>query len=291
MRKTPVLEPDISNILPPALYIVATPIGDPNDLSDRAKRILRDCDLILSEDTRITRQLLKKFDIKTRLISFNANSENGKAPWALELISKGHALALVSDAGTPGISDPGRKVVDLALNQQINVISIPGPSALTAALSVSGFPASRSLFIGFLPTRRSARVESLRKALAHEGTLILFEAPHRIPDLASSLDKMADGRKIAIVKELTKQFEYLVRLEAGHFQDWIEENPDRIRGEFVVLIGPRSIKKPQMDLDVDHLLIVLGRELPPSKAAAICSEITGLSKKTLYQKLTASSNR
>ena len=281
----------INSILPPALHVVATPLGNPDDLSERAKYTLRHCDIILAEDTRITKQLLHYFDIDGRIISFNAHSESGKTAKALEAISCGQALALVVDAGTPGISDPGQFIVNQAFEMGISVIPIPGPSALTTALSVSGFPASQSLFVGFLPAKAGSRREALRESLRNKGTIIFYESPHRIRDLASQLDEIAVGRTILIAKELTKKFEYLVRVPAGQFSQWLDKNSERIRGEFVILVGPKHHVESFISLDVNYLLAVLARELPPSKAASLCAELTGVPKRILYQKLTVSSDQ
>jgi len=250
--------------------------------------ILRGVDLILAEDTRVTGQLLKSVGVETRMISLNAHSEAGKAPRALESLRAGESLALVSDAGTPAISDPGRFLVEACHAEGLPVIPIPGPSALAAALSVSGLPASPSHFIGFLPSKGGARQTELELALAWPGTVILYEAPHRIEDLADRLDQCALCRQVVFARELTKAYEQVVCVTAGQCLDWFTRNPDRIRGEFVVLVGPRSHASATTDLNVEKLLSVLSRELPPSKAASIAAELTGLAKRDLYRQLTQS---
>lgn len=256
------------------------------DLAPRAQHVLRTVSCIFAEDTRVTGHLMKALGIQGKLVSLNAHTEIAKTPRVIETIASGEAVALVSDAGTPAISDPGRILVDAALDAHLRVIPIPGPSALAAALSVSGLPAAPCHFIGFLPSKGGARGNALQSALAWPGTLVLYEAPHRIADLGARLDSMAPGRKVVIARELTKTFEQVVRVDAGQCTDWIESNPDKIRGEFVVMVGPAIGSSGKTDLDVDRLLAVLGRELPPSKAASLCAEVTGLPKRTLYQQLT-----
>jgi 16S rRNA (cytidine1402-2'-O)-methyltransferase len=278
-----------ANTLPSALYVVAMPIGQWGDLSPRAIDVLGDVDVILAEDTRVSGQILKSVGVLTRMVSLNAHSEAGKADRVIESLESGQSLALISDAGTPGISDPGRLLVDKVVENGFQVIPVPGPSALTAALSVSGFPAAPSHFFGFLSTKSSARNQELDRALSLYGTLIFYEAPHRIVDFAERLDQKALGRKILFARELTKTHEQLIRVVAGECADWFAENPDRIRGEFVVLVGPANTERTQSSVDADQILRVLTRELPPSKAAAIAAELTGIPKRILYRQLTGGS--
>ena len=275
-----------SSTLPPALYVVATPIGNFNDLSARAIEILKTVSLILAEDTRVTGQLLKAVGVKTRTISFNAYSEAGKIPRVIDWLRTGESAALVSDAGTPAISDPGRLLIERLHEADLPVIAIPGPSALAAALSISGLPSNPCHFIGFLPAKGGARQKALDVGLGWPGTLVLYEAPHRITDLAGRLDQSAVGRKVVFARELTKTHEQLVRVDAGECADWFLNNPDRIRGEFVVLVGPNDSGESSYELNAAKLLAVLARELSPSKAASVCAELTGIPKRELYQKLT-----
>ena len=277
------------NTLPSAFYVVAMPIGQWGDLSPRAIDVLGDVDVILAEDTRVSGQILKSVGVLTRMVSLNAHSEAGKADRVIESLESGQSLALISDAGTPGISDPGRLLVDKVVENGFQVIPVPGPSALTAALSVSGFPAAPSHFFGFISTKSSARNQELERALSLCGTLIFYEAPHRIVDFAERLDKKALGRKVLFARELTKTHEQLIRVVAGECADWFAENPDRIRGEFVVLVGPANTERTQSSVDADQILRVLTRELPPSKAAALASELTGIPKRVLYRQLTGGS--
>jgi 16S rRNA (cytidine1402-2'-O)-methyltransferase len=262
------------------------PIGQWGDLSPRAIDVLGHVDVILAEDTRVSGQILKSVGVSTRMVSLNAHSEAGKADRVIESLESGQSLALISDAGTPGISDPGRLLVDKVVENGFQVIPVPGPSALTAALSVSSFPAAPSHFFGFISTKSSARDQDLDRALSLDGTLIFYEAPHRIVDFAERLDQKALGRKVLFARELTKTHEQLIRVVAGGCADWFAANPDRIRGEFVVLVGPANTERTPSRVDADQILRVLTRELPPSKAAAIAAELTGIPKRILYRQLT-----
>ena len=262
------------------------PIGQWGDLSPRAIDVLGHVDVILAEDTRVSGQILKSVGVSTRMVSLNAHSEAGKADRVIESLESGQSLALISDAGTPGISDPGRLLVDKVVENGFQVIPVPGPSALTAALSVSSFPAAPSHFFGFISTKSSARDQDLDRALSLDGTLIFYEAPHRIVDFAERLDQKALGRKVLFARELTKTHEQLIRVVAGGCADWFVANPDRIRGEFVVLVGPANTQRSPSSVDADQILRVLTRELPPSKAAAIAAELTGIPKRILYRQLT-----
>ena len=275
-----------ANTLPSALYVVAMPIGQWGDLSPRAIDVLGHVDVILAEDTRVSGQILKSVGVSTRMVSLNAHSEAGKADRVIESLESGQSLALISDAGTPGISDPGRLLVDKVVENGFQVIPVPGASALTAALSVSSFPAAPSHFFGFISTKSSARDQDLDRALSLDGTLIFYEAPHRIVDFAERLDQKALGRKVLFARELTKTHEQLIRVVAGGCADWFAANPDRIRGEFVVLVGPANTERTPSSVDADQILRVLTRELPPSKAAAIAAELTGIPKRILYRQLT-----
>ena len=281
-----VIQDQTTNTLTSALYIVAMPIGNWEDLSNRALNVLAHVNVILAEDTRVSGQILKGYGLDTRLISLNAHSEVGKTPKVIEALEQGQSLALISDAGTPAISDPGRHLIETVAAGGYPVIPIPGPSALIAALSISGLQASPSHFFGFLSSKSGARDRELDNALSYQGTLIFYEAPHRIVDLAVRIDKKALGRKIVFARELTKLFEQVIRLEAGQCQAWFESNPDRIRGEFVVLIGVSRDKVLSHDIDAERLLRILARELPPSKVASIASEITGIPRRMLYDQLT-----
>jgi 16S rRNA (cytidine1402-2'-O)-methyltransferase len=229
----------------PKFYVVGTPIGNMEDITYRAVRILGEADLILCEDTRVTKNLLTKYNIKTATFSYpsdnlkpGADKTNPKVEKILDLIREGKTLALVSDAGTPTISDPGSVLV-LKIKEtfpEIEVIAIPGPSAVASALSVSGLPASDFTFMGFLPHKKGR--ETLFKEMAEsERTVVFYESPHRILKALASLEKFVPERKIVIARELTKVFEQIVSGLPAEVSKYFTDNSDKVRGEFVVIVS------------------------------------------------------
>ncbi|PIQ92549.1 MAG: 16S rRNA (cytidine(1402)-2'-O)-methyltransferase [Parcubacteria group bacterium CG11_big_fil_rev_8_21_14_0_20_39_14] len=229
------------------LYIVATPIGNLEDISKRALRILSEVDLILCEDTRQTQKLLNFYKIKTPTLSYHQHSKLKKVDYILDLLSQGKNLALVSDAGTPGISDPGSKLINLAMEQfnNITIISIPGSSALTAAASVCGFPMDKFLFLGFPPQKRK-RKKFFEKVLRAEYPVIFYESPYRIMKTLRELNltiKQFNNITISIVvcRELTKKFETIYR---GTIEEVIGRlEKEKIRGEFAVIVNPVDLPR------------------------------------------------
>lgn len=222
------------------LYIVATPIGNLEDISRRALRILNEVDLILCEDTRVTKKLLSKYDIHTKTRSYHSHSSLSKVEDILSYLKDGKDIALVSDAGTPAISDPGSKLVSHVQNElpETEIISIPGPSAVAAALSISGLPASEFLFLGFLP-RKKGREKLFTEITKSKRTVVFYESPHRIAKTLSSLSKtLQSDRKVVIARELTKVYEEIVSGSAKELLSYILENKEKERGEFVVMIEP-----------------------------------------------------
>lgn len=228
------------------LYVVATPIGNLEDITLRALRILKEVDLVLCEDTRVTKKLLTHFDIHTATMSFHANSSLTKVEHIIELLEGGKNLALVTDAGTPAISDPGSLLVAKvkeALGDQVNVIAIPGASALTASLSIAGMPVHEFTFIGFLPHKKG-RETIFKEIFASERAVVLYESPHRIMKTLESLTSHASEtgqseRKVTIARELTKVFEEVISGTPEEILQYYTSNEDKVRGEFVVMIGPR----------------------------------------------------
>lgn len=223
------------------LYIVATPIGNLEDISARALRILSDVDTILCEDTRVTKKLLAKYDINTPTLSYHAHSKESKTKEVLGLLSEDKNLALVSDAGTPTISDPGSILVSHIRSEmpEVEIIAVPGPSAVAAALSVSGLPASEFLFLGFLPHKKG-RETLFKVILESKRTVVLYESPHRIVKTLSSLGNiLGNGRKIVMARELTKIHEEVVEGTAQELLSYIVENKKKEKGEFVVIIEPK----------------------------------------------------
>lgn len=283
--------PSQAATLPSALYLVATPIGCLEDITLRAVRILASVDRIYAEDTRVTGQLLSSHQIRTPLTSLHAHSEEAKAPQIIAALREGKAIALVSDAGTPAISDPGRIVVAACHAEGLSVVPVPGASAVTALASVAGLPASPFQFVGFLPPKGASRRRALVSALEYTASTVLYEAPHRMEDLAMLLAELAADRIVCVGRELTKTYEEVISLPAEQLSAWLVARPERVRGEFVLMIGPPRSPQSASTLDADRLLRALASALPPSKAASIAAELTGLSKRSLYAQLTGSSEQ
>jgi len=223
-----------------ALYIIATPIGNLEDLSLRALRILKEVDLILSEDTRVTKRLLDHYQIQTPTLSYHQHSKLRKVNYILELLKEGKNLALVSDAGTPGISDPGNKLIDyltVKLSGHLTVIPIPGPSAMTAAASISGFPMDKLLFMGFPPTKRKRR-KFFEEIVNSRYPVIFYESPYRILKTLNELKRTDDELSVVVCREMTKKFETIYRGKIEEVIKQLERN--KIRGEFVVVVGAKT---------------------------------------------------
>lgn len=219
-------------------YVVATPIGNLEDITYRAVRILGEVDLILCEDTRVTLNLLNKYNIKKPTMSYHSQSKIAKLDKILELIGEGKVLALVSDAGTPTISDPGSMLVSKIreVYPEVEIVPIPGPSAVISALSVSGLPSSEFTFLGFLPHKKGR--ETLFKEIAvTERTVTFYESPHRILKTLESLKLHVGERKIVIAREISKIFEQIISGSPEEVQKYFNDNPDKVRGEFVVLVS------------------------------------------------------
>jgi len=216
-----------------ALYIVATPIGNLKDITLRAIDVLNNVDLILCEDTRITKRLLDHYNIKTPTLSYHQHSRLKKTEYILQLLKEGKNLALVSDAGTPGISDPGGKLIQAVLDQT-EIIAIPGPSALIAAASISGFPMDKFIFLGFLPKKKK-RKKYFEEILKSKYPVIFYESPYRVLKTLREIKELDDTLAVVICRELTKKFETIYR---GKIKEVIENlEKEKIRGEFIVIIG------------------------------------------------------
>jgi 16S rRNA (cytidine1402-2'-O)-methyltransferase len=260
---------------------VATPIGNLEDISQRALRILREVKLIAAEDTRKTRRLLTHYNIKTPMTSYYEHNKLAKLDSILEQL-KENDIALVSDAGMPGISDPGYELIAAAAKQGIPVVPVPGPSAIISALAVSGLPTDTFKFIGFLPARSSARRKALEAVNDEPGSLIILEAPHRVHDALDDILLALGDRRIAVCRELTKLHEEVYRgtvAEAiSHFT-----NP---RGEFTLVIEGQNAKdKPKLTDDIEAQLRELyNRGVPAKEAVAAVAGETGIKRKELYQK-------
>jgi len=223
----------------PALYVVGTPIGHLNDITLRAREVLCTVDRIACEDTRVTRKLLQHIASTVATVSIHHHSPDRALDQLLNLVEEGKAVALVTDAGMPGIADPGGKLVQRAHERNLPVVSVPGPSALTTALSLSGFPSDRFLFLGFLPHKKG-RETAFRRISETDETVVLYESPHRLLKTLNSLMIHSINKDIAVCRELTKIYESVIRGSAAEVLKHYEAHPDQVRGEVVIVIGPSS---------------------------------------------------
>ena len=265
------------------LYIVATPIGNLADASARSLEVLKSVDLIACEDTRTTRTLLTHYGITTRSVALHEHNEREAAGKVLDVLRQGKDIALVSDAGTPAVSDPGAWLVSEAHRAGIRVSPIPGASAAAAAFSAAGFPSARFLFAGFLPAHGAPRRKAL-ESLEVPWPVVLYEAPHRIEETIQDLAaRFGAEREVAIGRELTKKFEEVVRLPLGRARDWLLERRERGQGEFVLVLAPGEERTGE-SVDAERVLDVLLETLPPSDAAKLAAKITGVPKNQLYRK-------
>ena len=221
------------------LYIVATPLGNLNDLSQRALGTFKEVDLILSEDTRTTKKILHHFQISTPIESYHQHSDLKKIDRIIEKLEKGFDLALVSEAGTPAISDPGSQLVAeiTKRNKDVQIVPIPGPCAVAAALSVSGFYADNFLFLGFPPAKKK-RQKFFKELAQEEKTIVLYESPHRLEKTLADLTEVIDSRKVMVIREMTKQFETTYRGRIDEVTEQIKN--DQIKGEFVIVINRKK---------------------------------------------------
>lgn len=270
-------------VSPGTLYVVATPIGNLADIGARAVDVLRSVSLIAAEDTRHSRPLLQHFGISTPLMSLHEHNEDRRVPELLSRLRQGETVALISDAGTPLLSDPGFVLVRAAREGGIAVSPVPGPSAITAALSAAGLPTDSFLFAGFLPPRGKARRERLRELKEAGCTAVVFESTHRILDaLHDIVAELGPEQPLVVARELTKRFETFLRGGAGAVLRQLEEDANQRRGEFVIMLGfdkPASDDKPALG----HCLEVLLEELPVKQAAALAARISGASRNEAYQ--------
>jgi 16S rRNA (cytidine1402-2'-O)-methyltransferase len=264
------------------LYVVATPIGNLADASPRSIETLRAADLVACEDTRTSRTLLAHYGISARTVALHEHNERAGAKQLIEALRAGKNVALVTDAGTPALADPGAWLVAQAHAAGIRVSPLPGPSAAAAAISASGFAASRFLFAGFLPAQPAARRKAL-EALDVPWPLVLYEAPHRIREaLEDLLARFGPEREIVLARELSKKFEEVARMPLGNALDWLA-GPHRKQGEFVLVLAAGE-ERPAESVDAERVLDVLLEALPPSEAAKLAARITGLPKNPLYRK-------
>ncbi len=276
----------MNDSLPPVergrLYVVATPIGNLGDLSPRAQQVLGAVDRILAEDTRNSRNLLAHFGIARPLAALHEHNETAVCDALVRELRGGAAFALISDAGTPLVSDPGFVLVRAARIAGIEIIAIPGPCAAIAALSISGLPSDRFAFEGFLPAKSTARRQRLETLARATHTSILYESSHRIADALEDLALTFGERPVGIARELTKRYEQCVVLPANALPAWLAEDANRSRGEFVLLLSGAEATHDTADAEGERVLRVLLREMSPSAAARAAAEITGARRKDLY---------
>lgn len=265
------------------LFVVATPIGNLGDLSPRAQATLAQVDAICAEDTRNSASLLAHFGLRKPLLAVHDHNESVQCAALIERLRGGQSLALISDAGTPLISDPGFVLVRAARDAGIAVIAIPGPCAAIAALSIGGLPSDRFCFEGFLPARHTARIERLRELAGMPHTQIVYESSHRIEDCAADIAAIYGEREVGIARELTKLHEESTRLPARALPGWLAQNAWRTRGEFVLLLPGAAVDTEAGSADAERVLRLLLEELPASRAARLAAQITGARRKTLYE--------
>ncbi|MBT00169.1 MAG: 16S rRNA (cytidine(1402)-2'-O)-methyltransferase [Oceanospirillaceae bacterium] len=270
----------------PILYIVATPIGNLGDLSPRAREVLDGVDLVAAEDTRHSGRLLAHFNIKVPMISVHDHNERQRADTVLERLRAGQSVALISDAGTPLISDPGFVLVRAVREAGFQVSPVPGCCAFIAALSASGLPSDRFLFEGFLPAKSSGRRQRLEALVDQEPTLIFYESTHRILASLTDMQAVFGGERYAVVaRELTKTFETIQGDTLTGLVEWMSADPMQQKGEFVVMVQGAPKQEASIDAEVLRILNLLAQEMPPKKAAGLAAQITGLKKNALYQAL------
>lgn len=268
-----------------ALYIVPTPIGNTGDITLRALEILKAVDLIAAEDTRHSRKLMAQYDIMTPLISFHEHSDTRVVDQLADRVLAGESIAVISDAGTPLVSDPGYALVRGVQNRGATVIPLPGACAAITALSAAGLPTHHFHFEGFLPAKRIARLKRLEAIKGLNTTAILYEAPHRIVDLLTDmLSVFGEAHEVCIARELTKTFETIRRASLRDIHEWVLSDTNQQKGEFVVISGV-SAQSAVLTAEGVVLLERLASELPPRKAAQIVAEHYGLKTRDLYQYL------
>ncbi|MCX8582046.1 16S rRNA (cytidine(1402)-2'-O)-methyltransferase [Gilliamella sp. B3482] len=266
------------------LYIVATPIGNLDDITLRAINTLKQVDLIAAEDTRHSGLLLQHLGIKAKLFALHDHNEQEKSQLLIEKLKSGLSIALISDAGTPLINDPGYHLVKACRENNINVVPIPGACAAIAALSVAGLPSDRFSYEGFLPAKTKARQDYLTTLIDEPRTMIFYESTHRLLDTLHDMQTIwGSDRQIVLAKELTKTWETIVHFSIKDLIEWLEEDSNRQKGEFVLIAEGVSKTDDVIDAKAINTLKLLLNELPLKKAAAITAEIYGVKKNQLYQ--------
>ncbi|MGK0442545.1 MAG: 16S rRNA (cytidine1402-2'-O)-methyltransferase [Pseudohongiellaceae bacterium] len=267
-----------------ALYVVATPIGNLGDMVPRAVEVLQSVDLIAAEDTRHSVKLMQHFGIETPLCAYHDHSGADTVEYLIGKIQAGQSIALISDAGTPLISDPGYRIVDAAMTAGIKIVPVPGASAVIAALSAAGLPSDRFIFEGFLPAKQQGRVKQLEVLKEEARTLIFYEAPHRVLACLQDMQQVMGGdRDVVMAREITKTFETIKRSSLQEMVQWVAADRNQQRGECVLLLRGAIEVTHELDGDARRIMDVLLQELSIKQASALAAKITGLKKKPLYQ--------
>lgn len=266
------------------LYIVATPIGNLGDLSPRALAVLGGADLVAAEDTRHTRRLFTHHGLDTPLTAYHEHSDAAAADRLCDRVAAGEAVALVSDAGTPLVSDPGYRLVRLAQDRGLTVVPVPGPCAAITALSAAGLPSDRFRFEGFLPAKAGPRAARLAALAEERATLVFYEAPHRVLEtLDALLEAFGGDREAVLARELSKAFETIRRAPLAALRDFVADDPDQRRGEIVLLVAGSEAAEPVIDPALGQLARDLARDLPAKRVAALLSAYSGVRKNQLYR--------
>lgn len=268
------------------LYVVATPIGNLDDLSLRALKVLAGVAVIAAEDTRRTRILLSRHGLNRPMVALQEHNEEQQAPGLIEKMAQGDSVALVSDAGTPLLSDPGYRLVQLAVSAGIEVVAVPGASSITAALSICGLPTDRFIFEGFLPSRQAARLKRLSELLTEKRTMVFFESSHRIREsLADMQEVFGEDRPVAVCREMTKQFETVIRGSVSQVRHEVDRNADQRKGEFVLVLAGSEKGEQDGFTGALKLARALQSHLSASQAARVAAKLHDVSRRDLYRAL------
>lgn len=277
-----------------SLYIVATPIGNRADISQRAIEVLSEVDLIAAEDTRHSGQLLQYYNISRPMLAYHDHNEAQQTERILQRLLEGKSVALISDAGTPLMSDPGYRLVKAAQQAGIPVSPVPGPCAAIAALSASGLATDQFYFVGFPPSKSTARKKFFHTLSHYAATLVFYESSHRIVDsIRDMLEVFGESRVVVMARELTKKFETIRQSSLPELLQWVESDSNQQKGEFVLLLegDKRTEESEGLNMELDHMLKVLMDELPVKQASQLVARITGLKKNQVYKRGVAIKNQ
>ena len=271
----------------PSLYVVATPLGNIGDMGLRALAVLKAVDIVAAEDTRHSQRLLDAFGVNTRMIAAHQHNEQEAAGRLIALLEAGQQVAFITDAGTPAVSDPGARLVARVREAGFPVVPVPGACAAVAALSVAGLAEGGFRFVGFLPAKSAARLTALQPLGDEAAAMVFYEAPHRIAECVADLAEVFGGeREILIAREMTKLHEQIVRMPLAETAAWFAADPNRSRGEFVLVLAGKPAGEG-LDAEAERVLVLLLRELPVKSAARLAADITGASRNALYARALA----